>query len=477
MGKKTERTKEEIKRNKEEGVKEKKGIPLKKIVPGIIAIGVLVAVVYLVFPLGEEAETPETLSTTTPAPTTSISTTSTPTTTVAPSTTAPPDIELRGLYLKKEVFRPGENVRIYLKLYNSGGRGDTTLTYSYTKPIIDMSSRTTYTDEINVSDVPHGYNNDHYVHFEAQGIGEHDFEIGEHMVVFRVEPESPTTVAPTTTPSPNKGPTLKLGESTIYEMKNYGGQTERWEISVTKCDQLTMYRSDYGTDFEPTQGMKYLFIYVKQRNKNETIQRAPSWDVTVEYDGKIYHRFFFYEEKYGAKDQASDDFIYYGGDVKPNETNEGWVPIEVPVNIDFRDAKVNIYTSAMEWNTIEELEDNPIASWEFSATPTTRETPEPKPEVPGHGEYRVKYVVEGTADEVDVTYASVGGGTAQESNVSVPWEYTFKTERGEFLYISAQNCGKSGTVTVKIYVDEHLYKETTSSGAYVIATASGSAGD
>ncbi|MBL7087099.1 MAG: hypothetical protein ISS28_08435 [Candidatus Cloacimonetes bacterium] len=86
----------------------------------------------------------------------------------------------------------------------------------------------------------------------------------------------------------------------------------------------------------------------------------------------------------------------------------------------------------------------------------------------------VEYKVTGTASRVDVTYENEGGGTSQESNVSVPWTYSFTGEPGDFVYISAQNQGQSGSVTVTIYTDGDKFKTSTSSGAYVIATASGS---
>lgn len=86
---------------------------------------------------------------------------------------------------------------------------------------------------------------------------------------------------------------------------------------------------------------------------------------------------------------------------------------------------------------------------------------------------RVKYEVTGTANTVDVTYENEDGGTSQESDVSVPWSYTFDGEPGDFVYISAQNQGESGSVTVTIYTDGDEFKSSTSEGSYVIATASG----
>lgn len=85
----------------------------------------------------------------------------------------------------------------------------------------------------------------------------------------------------------------------------------------------------------------------------------------------------------------------------------------------------------------------------------------------------VKYKVTGTAATVDVTIENEDGGCSQFSDVSVPWTYSFEREEGEFVYVSAQNCGNSGSVTVTIYKDGDTFKTSTSSGAYVIATASG----
>jgi len=94
----------------------------------------------------------------------------------------------------------------------------------------------------------------------------------------------------------------------------------------------------------------------------------------------------------------------------------------------------------------------------------------------GSGEvvYQVKYEVTGTAKTVFVTYVNESGGTSQESNVSLPWSYTFTAKPGDFVYISAQNEGETGSVTVTIYKNGSIFKTSTSSGAYVIAEASGS---
>jgi hypothetical protein len=86
----------------------------------------------------------------------------------------------------------------------------------------------------------------------------------------------------------------------------------------------------------------------------------------------------------------------------------------------------------------------------------------------------VIYEITGTATKVDVTLANASGGTEQYSNVSLPKKYTYNSFSDSFLYVSAQNQGESGSVTVSIYVNGKLFKTSRSSGAYVIADASGS---
>ncbi|MCD6167577.1 hypothetical protein J7K19_12905 [bacterium] len=87
----------------------------------------------------------------------------------------------------------------------------------------------------------------------------------------------------------------------------------------------------------------------------------------------------------------------------------------------------------------------------------------------------VSYEVTGTCQTVFVTIANEDGGTSQFADVSVPWTYDFshKVSEGTFVYVSAQNQQDYGSVTVKIYKYGDVFKSSTSSGAYVIATASG----
>ena len=89
-------------------------------------------------------------------------------------------------------------------------------------------------------------------------------------------------------------------------------------------------------------------------------------------------------------------------------------------------------------------------------------------------EYTVEYKISGTAQKVDVTLSNSSGGTEQYDNVYLPHSYKYREFYDSFVYISAQNQGETGSVTVSIYHKGTLFKTSTSSGAYVIATASGS---
>lgn len=85
----------------------------------------------------------------------------------------------------------------------------------------------------------------------------------------------------------------------------------------------------------------------------------------------------------------------------------------------------------------------------------------------------VEYEITGTTSAVSVTLSNPTGGMEQFSVVYLPHTYTYYNFPNNFLYISAQNMGETGSVTVSIYVNGTLYKTSTSKGGFVIATASG----
>ena len=85
----------------------------------------------------------------------------------------------------------------------------------------------------------------------------------------------------------------------------------------------------------------------------------------------------------------------------------------------------------------------------------------------------VTYAVSGTTNKASLTYSNSQDGTVQQT-VSLPWSIQYTMKAGDFLYISAQNQNESGSVTTDIRINGYAYKNTTSAGAYVIATSSGS---
>ena len=87
--------------------------------------------------------------------------------------------------------------------------------------------------------------------------------------------------------------------------------------------------------------------------------------------------------------------------------------------------------------------------------------------------HSVEYQVTGSAATVNITYANAGGGPVKESNVAVPWSHNFTAGSQAGVYISAQNDGESGSVTVTITEDGTVFQTTTSNGAHVTAEASG----
>jgi len=86
--------------------------------------------------------------------------------------------------------------------------------------------------------------------------------------------------------------------------------------------------------------------------------------------------------------------------------------------------------------------------------------------------YRIQYRVSGTADSADITISVPGGGTEQREVVIPCTSPTYTFKKMEHAYISAQNNGEFGSVTVEIIVDGITKKKATSSGAYKIATVS-----
>lgn len=90
--------------------------------------------------------------------------------------------------------------------------------------------------------------------------------------------------------------------------------------------------------------------------------------------------------------------------------------------------------------------------------------------------YRVTYEVTGTSTRASLTYENDQGGTEQ-GDYQLPYRKNYTMKYDDFVYISVQNLKDYGSVTCRIYIDGEKWRESTSSGAYVIATCSGLVGD
>ena len=89
--------------------------------------------------------------------------------------------------------------------------------------------------------------------------------------------------------------------------------------------------------------------------------------------------------------------------------------------------------------------------------------------------FRVEYRVSGSGtSSASLTYNNSDDNTSQISNANLTWSYKFNATNKEFFaYISAQNNSNGGSITSQIIIDGKVCSSSTSSGGYVIATASG----
>ena len=108
-----------------------------------------------------------------------------------------------------------------------------------------------------------------------------------------------------------------------------------------------------------------------------------------------------------------------------------------------------------------------------SSFPALLVPPTAAPTAPQQGIHTVEYSISGSADYVGITARNSEGGTEQHE-VNVPYYHTLSMRGGEFVYLSAQNQGRSGNVHVSIRVDGNILQEASASSPFGIATASGS---
>ncbi|OJJ20209.1 hypothetical protein BKI52_17215 [marine bacterium AO1-C] len=137
------------------------------------------------------------------------------------------------------------------------------------------------------------------------------------------------------------------------------------------------------------------------------------------------------------------------------------------------DLKSGEFTDVESTHTIYSHTIEPVAS-------TTKTIERKEEQFQGGGTYykivaykdKLRYEVSGTASTVDITYRDYSGSTVQFTDVSLPHTITYDFVTSDFAYISAQNNGESGTVSVKVYYEDRFKDGATSAGAFVIATAS-----
>lgn len=85
-------------------------------------------------------------------------------------------------------------------------------------------------------------------------------------------------------------------------------------------------------------------------------------------------------------------------------------------------------------------------------------------------EFKIKYVVTGSASSAFITYTNQTGGTEQVS-VALPFIKEMTVEAGALPSIVAQNNG-SGTITCEIWINGEKKKTSTSTAQYGVVTCS-----
>ncbi|GGL19777.1 MmpS family transport accessory protein [Nocardia jinanensis] len=89
----------------------------------------------------------------------------------------------------------------------------------------------------------------------------------------------------------------------------------------------------------------------------------------------------------------------------------------------------------------------------------------------------VTYRVEGTGDDVSITYLDNDLGMAGETAAALPWRREVTIDGfGTMVSLTAINDADGGEVTCRILVGDRIVSEQTSTGPYASAGCSGDAG-
>jgi hypothetical protein len=88
-----------------------------------------------------------------------------------------------------------------------------------------------------------------------------------------------------------------------------------------------------------------------------------------------------------------------------------------------------------------------------------------------YGVSEVTYVVDVASSASTITYQNENGNASQATDVALPWEYSFRIDFIDFLYVSAQNAG-GGEIRCTILIDGVVWERSSSTGPYAICEAS-----
>lgn len=92
--------------------------------------------------------------------------------------------------------------------------------------------------------------------------------------------------------------------------------------------------------------------------------------------------------------------------------------------------------------------------------------------------FRVKYEVTGRGHSPMISYTNSQGGFEQKVRVQLPWyweeRFTLDSPQYLMMYLSAQNDNSDTYIITSIYINDNLYKTSTSSGPYAVASIDGS---
>ncbi len=90
------------------------------------------------------------------------------------------------------------------------------------------------------------------------------------------------------------------------------------------------------------------------------------------------------------------------------------------------------------------------------------------------GDYRIKYVLKGSAKDFNITYkCGSGSEVIQEPHVHRGWKYAFVAHPGDYFFLAAQANKPHSSVDLRVYQNGRLFKELKKEGDFPMVEASG----